>query len=166
MRSVFLAPHPDDESLFGSWTLLREKPLVVCVLACGSERAVEFANALKTLGVHDLAVWGAFPEGSPDWKVIAARIRSLKAERLYVPAPHPDGNEHHNALADAANGAAPSVVHYLTYTSAGKQTDGREVPYEREWIGLKLRALACYESQYSHPSHAPHFLRDQREFYA
>jgi hypothetical protein len=55
---------------------------------------------------------------------------------------------------------------YLTYTAAGKQTDGRSVPYEPEWIGLKHRALACYRSQFEQPGRAVHFLRDQSEFYA
>jgi LmbE family N-acetylglucosaminyl deacetylase len=166
MRSVFLSPHPDDETLFGTFTLLREKPLVVSVLSCGTHRTLEFAAAMKTLGIKDIGIWGAFDELNPDWPSIRARIHALRAERIYVPAYHADGNVHHNELARAAEAAAPTVVHYLTYTTAGKQTSDQAVPYEPEWIGLKLRALACYESQYSHPSHAPHFTRGLDEFYA
>lgn len=166
MRSVFLAPHPDDETLFGAFTLLREKPLVVSVLSCGAHRTLEFAAAMKTLGIDDISVWGAYQEAAPDWSAIRDRIRALRADHIYAPAADPDGNVHHNELARAAVGAAPRVTHYLTYTSAGKQTSRCSVPYEREWIGLKLRALACYESQYSNPSHAPHFIRDQSEYTA
>ena len=31
MKSIFLAPHNDDEALFGSFTIIREKPLVVII---------------------------------------------------------------------------------------------------------------------------------------
>jgi LmbE family N-acetylglucosaminyl deacetylase len=165
-RRVFLSPHPDDETLFGTFTLLREKPLVVCVLSCGAHRAAEFANAMAVLNVEDIGVWGAYPETAPDWTAIRERILALNADHLYVPDYHPDGNEHHNALAMAAAGAAPRVTHYLTYTPSGKQRDGTPVPYEPAWIGLKLRALACYPSQYGQASHAPHFMRGLDEYHA
>lgn len=162
MNRVFLAPHPDDETLFGAFTIIRHRPLVVCVLDCGSDRAAEFQEACDVLGVpHE--TW-EFPEVAPDWDAIRNRIHTLPADVLYAPAWTSDGNVHHNAIAEAARGAAPNVARYLTYTSAGKQTDGTPVAFEFPWIGLKLRALACYRSQFSHASHAPHFLRDQTEY--
>lgn len=164
MRSVFLAPHPDDETLFGAFTLQRGQPLVVCVLDCGEHRTREFIAATSMLGCHEVDAW-SFPEAAPDWAAIRERIRGLHADHIYVPAYADGGNVHHNELACAADGAAP-ITHYLTYTTAGKQTSSRQVGYEREWIGFKLRALACYESQYAHPSHAPHFTRGLDEFYA
>lgn len=166
MTAVFLAPHPDDETLFGAFTLLRHKPLVICILGCGATRTLEFAAAMRILGIEEIGVWGAFSEAAPDWLAIRERIQGLNADHIYAPAYAKGGSDHHNELARCVDGAAPKVTHYLTYTTAGKQTDGEAVPFEREWIGLKLRALACYESQYAHPSHAPHFLRGQEEFYA
>jgi LmbE family N-acetylglucosaminyl deacetylase len=162
MKRVFLAPHPDDETLFGTFTLLRHRPLVICVLDCGQERAAEFEQACDVLDVPQIR-W-EFPEKNPDWEQIGHRIRALDADALYAPAWVPDGNPQHSAVAEAARGAAPNVARYLTYTPAGKQTDGTPVAFELPWIGLKLRALGCYPSQFSHPSHAPHFLRDQTEY--
>jgi LmbE family N-acetylglucosaminyl deacetylase len=165
MRSVFLAAHPDDETLFGAFTLLRVKPLVVVVLSCGASRTLEFAQAMATLGVDRIGAWGAYDEASPDWAAIRDRIHALNADYLYAPSFHEDGNVHHNELSRAAAGAAPTT-HYMTYTSAGKQMSGSPVSYEPEWLGLKLRALACYGSQFAQPGRAVHFLRDQSEFYA
>ena len=53
---VFLSPHSDDEILFGAYTIMREKPLViVCTHATmqggnGYERAMESYKAMKMLG--------------------------------------------------------------------------------------------------------------------
>lgn len=163
MKRVFLAPHPDDETLFGSFTILRHNPIVVCVLNCGAERTVEFEHACAELNVTSWQQW-AYAEHTADWDAITTRIRNLRADVIYAPAWIADGNAHHNAVAQAARGAAPNVARYLTYTPAGKQTDGTPVPFELPWIGRKLRALACYESQFSHPSHAPHFTRDLLEY--
>lgn len=166
MRSVLLTPHPDDETLFATFTLLREKPHVVCVFDCGDERRTEFEAAMRTLGIKAPETWG-FPEDPwPNWASIREAIRNLGAERLYAPEAGDMGNLHHIGVGHAAADSGIPTVHYLTYTTAGKQTSGNPVPYEPAWIGLKLRALACYESQYAHPSHAPHFMRGLDEFYA
>jgi LmbE family N-acetylglucosaminyl deacetylase len=164
MRSVFLAPHPDDETLFGAFTLLRHKPTVVCVLDCGAERAGEFFDACDVLDVP-CQPW-PFPETDPDWDAIAARVAALNTDVLYAPAWAKHGNSDHNRIAKIADETHPgAVVHYLTYTTDGKQTDGVIVSHEPEWVPLKIRALACYPSQSGHPSHAPHFMRDQTERY-
>lgn len=164
MTHVFLAPHPDDDALFGAFTILRFKPLVVCVLACGTARETEFRNACDALGVpHDQ--W-PYPETAPDWQAIRDRIEALDADVIYAPAWAALGNRDHNQIAQIADDTHPGrVIHYCTYTSEGKQT-GTPVAYEPEWVPLKLRALACYPTQSGHPSHAPHFIRDQTEYTA
>lgn len=165
MRRVFLAPHPDDETLFGAFTLLRYKPTVVCVLDCGADRSREFYNACDTLGITEREVW-SFRETAADWRAIRERIESLDAEVIYAPAAVENGNRDHNRIARIAEAAHPGrVVRYLTYTTEGKQTGGVLVPFDPEWVPLKLRALACYPSQSGHPSHAPHFMRSQEERY-
>jgi LmbE family N-acetylglucosaminyl deacetylase len=162
---VFLAPHPDDETLFGTFTLLRHKPLVVCVLDCGADRTVEFNAACDALDVPR-EQW-PFPEAAPDWMAIRERVAAFDADVIYAPAWAERGNSDHNRVAAIADQTHPGgIVHYCTYTTDGKQTDGTLVAFETEWVSLKLRALACYPSQSGHPSHAPHFIRDQSEYVA
>lgn len=162
MSSVFLAPHHDDETLFGAFTLLREKPLVVVVYDGGPEREAETEAAMEIIGCtvehwrlpRDIGV-----------EALTERIDGA-FDRIFAPMWEADGQPQHNTVSNAAanHRAWPHITWYATYTPAGKTVTANEVPFEREWIGLKLRALACYPSQFCHPSHAPHFLRDQREF--
>lgn len=166
MSSVFLAPHADDETLFGAFTLLREQPLVVVVTDDGTrERHREFHDAMDTLGIHE-HLWLGLPEAAPKWERVRDLLRELAPERIYAPLPEARGNDHHNRVGNIALSVAPDITTlYTTYTPAGR-TEGHLVDFEHEWIEAKLRALACYRSQLSHPSHAPHFLRAQYEFYA
>ncbi len=164
MYRVFLTPHPDDETLFGAFSLIRYHPTVICVLDCAEGRRMEFVNACRVFGVQ-FATWD-YPEQDPDWLAIRERIARLPADVLFAPAWAADGNQAHNELAAAAQHTDAELVSYLTYTTDGKQTDGEIVPCEPSWIGVKLQAMACYPSQYSDPSHAPHFLRDQTEYTA
>ncbi|MCL4419163.1 PIG-L family deacetylase, partial [Patescibacteria group bacterium] len=62
MASLFLAPHSDDEALFGSFIIQRTKPLVVIVTDGTSharkfgvsieQRRQESRNAMAVLGVE------------------------------------------------------------------------------------------------------------------
>ncbi len=158
MTALFLAPHHDDESLFGAFTLLREKPLVAVVYDGGSEREDETEAAMEILGC-DVEHWRLSADAS-----LADRIAA--ADRIFAPMWEQDGQPEHNAVSNKAAWTGADVTHYATYTSVGKTTTLNQVPYEPEWIGLKLRALACYASQFDQPGRAAHFLRDQSEFYA
>ena len=55
-------------------------------------------------------------------------------------------------------------------TTAAIQTvdksTGKPVVFDPEWPVLKLRALACYESQIALQECAQHFLSEQYEYYA
>jgi hypothetical protein len=163
VSAVFLSPHclGDDEALFGAFTLIRERPLVVVVYDCGSEREAETDEAMEVLGCQ-VQHWRLPPDVAE--ATISARVAALKAETVYAPLPETDGQPQHNTVGRAANGQR--VVHYLTYTPAGKSTHGAPVPYEPAWVASKVQALACYPSQSGHPSHAPHFIRDQTEYIA
>lgn len=168
MPSVFLAPHNDDETLFGAFTLARDKPIVINILWCGHQRAHETLNALEILGCQG-EQWRHADEADPDWSLIETRLRLLADNTdgtVYAPAPETvGGNQHHDALGRLAGKVfGRRVTYYATYTDKGK-SDGTPVEMRPEWVGLKLRALACYPSQYEHPSHAPHFVRGLEEFY-
>lgn len=159
MPSVFLSPHPDDETLFGAFTLLRHRPTVVVALDCGDERMMEAHQAVSLLGCR-FVQW-PFLESDPDWDAVAVALADLPDGPVFAPALVEDGNPDHNRIAELA---PVGSIRYLTYTAAGKQTDGVEVAYEPEWIGLKHQALACYPSQFAQPGRAEHFMRDIREY--
>jgi LmbE family N-acetylglucosaminyl deacetylase len=152
--AVFLSPHNDDETLFGSFTLLRERPRVITVLRSHvqeqrgtgvtyQEREAENAAALEVLGIAEWEQW-TYPDDDPPWSEIRDRLASVPAERVYAPAIERRGHAHHNAIGELANAAWPGkVIHYTTYTTWGRTRRGDEVPWEHEWVLLKLRALSC-----------------------
>jgi hypothetical protein len=55
------------------------------------------------------------------------------------------------------------VSWYHTYVGEQKVRDAL-VPYEPEWVGAKLRALARYPSQWAHPRAHRFFLEDLYEY--
>lgn len=165
MSAVFLSPHHDDETLFGAFTLLREKPLVVVVYDGGPEREAETAAAMEILGC-EVEHWALTPDASAE--EIAPLIRALPSDLMFAPLWEAEGQPQHNTVAEAAAAARSfvGITAYATYTPAGKTITSNPVAYEPEWVPLKLRALACYPSQAGHASHAPHFIRDQTEYIA
>ena len=186
MTALFLEPHADDAVLFGSFTLLREQPMVITVLESrvqlsrGTEitqpmRATESRAAMSELGCKWMQ-WGldrGFGDDDPDWEMITERLKggTKLYDRCYAPAVEIDGHDHHNAVGVAALAAfgVDRVIPYLTYTrTGGKSTWGKRVPFEPWMVTRKLRALACYTSQIESAAAGctEHFLRDQHEYYA
>ena len=177
--AVFLSPHNDDETLFGSFTLLRERPRVITVLRSQvqeqrgtgvtyREREAENAAALEVLGITDWEQW-TYADDDPPWREIRERLASVQAEHVYAPAVERRGHAHHNAIGELAGAVWPGkVTYYTTYTTWGRTKRGHEVPWEHEWVLLKLRALSCYRSQILVPGTwtTHHFLDAQAEYYA
>lgn len=165
MTAVFLSPHHDDETLFGAFTLLRERPLVIMVYDDGPEREAETDAAMRILEC-EVEHW-RFPLDAVA-EEIAPRIREYASELTFAPLWEATGQPQHNMVAEAAAGARSfmGITAFATYTPAGKTITANPVSYEPEWVPLKIRALACYPSQSGHPSHAPHFIRDQTEYVA
>ncbi len=176
--SVFLSPHHDDAVLFGSFTLIREHPLVVTVFDsyiqpsrghkhCSTEaRELEDHCAITEVLGCNLSFLG-FRDDAPDWYGIENALYKLspQPERVYAPAFEETGNEQHNKLAIVANRVfGESVRYYKTYTKFEK-AKGVPVPFEPRWVALKLKAMACYESQISLSNCVDHFLREQYEYY-
>jgi len=57
------------------------------------------------------------------------------------------------------------VRRYQTYQGEERVREGREVPPPTPAaIERKIRALACYTSQLTHPRSSAFFLHDQREY--
>lgn len=180
MTALLFEPHNDDAALFASFLCLRHRPQVVTVLRSAKQtaygvtaaaREAESVEAVaKVLGC-DWEQW-PYPDTDPDWAAIGVAMRLIKErlepDRVFAPAWELTGHEHHNRVALVADEVfdAGQVTHYLTYTIDGKSTNGLPVPFDLDWVLLKLRALACYRSQIEAPAAGctEHFLRDQHEY--
>ena len=183
--NVFLSPHNDDETLFGAFTILRERPAVYVVFRGDprsgdpDKRVLETSLATRILGARRF-VQGAIQQEPADVnsrtfshdKVmqIQAMFREIdekeRPDLVWAPAMKPCGNAEHVVVGHQASVVfGPRVVHYHTYYAGQKvvQQD-KPVPYEPPWIRLKHIALACYETQFEKAGR--HFVEDLREWYA
>lgn len=192
-RSLFLAPHNDDETLFGAFTLLAWKPDVIVCFASDKQRAdgidayvrsMETEWALKLLGGGDGSyVQSAVLDTASDAEAIehlrpmfedaheifgATTGRHDPYDVIFAPAVEDGGHEQHTLIGDLASRVfGERVVHYLTYRRGyGRSTSSVEVPFRPEWPALKLAAMSMYRSQSSLPATAPWFVdHGLREFY-
>jgi LmbE family N-acetylglucosaminyl deacetylase len=154
--NLFLAPHPDDETLFGAYTLMREKPLVV-VVTDGyqhhrrfgvpiKQRRDESIAACTLLGV-EVEFLGLSDEDLKEEELISA-LNGLTADTIYVPALEGGNKDHDLVHKVAVNKWGPKVVYYSTYTKKDLTPNGKiEVIPTEEEKELKRLALSCYESQ-------------------
>ncbi len=182
MTALFLAPHNDDESLFGAFTIQRQRAHVVTVLRSfyqaerwpaadyGFERReAETKAALAELGAtgeqwdHD--------DRDPDWRDIGTQLRLLDLDArgwsvVYAPFPEAvDGHEQHDQLGRIAYDVWPtSVVFYTTYTRQNGRTVGERFDPTPGEIAGKLRAMAHYGSQLENWLTRPHFMRRLDEY--
>lgn len=176
--NLFIAPHNDDEALFGAFTLMREKPLVLLVTdswiqfnrgdnITWLERRNETIQAMKLLGCP--VVFGALR----DDQLTEQQLRELfdcfqGFNKVYAPAKQ-GGNAQHDLISDMAAGVFPNVTEYTTYTPTELYTTGKTeiIPTEQE-LGLKQQALQCYKSQLSSGATRPHFtaVLGKSEWYA
>ena len=167
MRSLLISPHADDESLFCAFTILRERPHVLVLFGESDQRAMESQRAMEILGASDFV---ARAETIPNEPAVAATLYSWNRtgiyDRVYAPAIEENGHPHHNFVGRIADEVfGDKVIHYMTYTRAGKST-GTPVPFEPEWPALKLRALAEYKSQLRQANQVEHFIgRSLYEYY-
>ena len=160
MTALVLEPHHDDAVLFSSWNAIRHRAHIVTVLRSVNqegmgithgEREAESSLAAQILGCRH-SQWQE-PDSAPDWERIEVELRAYEAalapEHVFAPWPEArGGNQQHDAIGALAASVFPGrVTHYTTYRTGGPRTTGTPVPYEREWVLLKLRALACFRSQ-------------------
>ena len=166
---LFISPHNDDETLFGAFTLMREKPLVVIVTdsyiqpnrgdkGCSArERREETSKAMKLLGCP------VFFAGLRDDVVTSGDVVSLLAsfegfETVYAPAVQ-GGNIHHDMIGNVALQVFNNnLIQYTTYTKTELHTKGTiELVPTFEERELKNKALWSYQSQINLASTRPHF---------
>lgn len=170
LNKIFLSPHNDDESLFGCYTILREKPLVVIVTdsyiehergdkATTQQRIEETKQACKLMGVE--VQFLHIPDKSLNADNLAEAFSKLKADIVYAPAVEIDGNRQHN-LVGAMASIQFNTIHYMTYTLHTTKSIGTEmiIPTEEE-KKIKAECLKCYPSQLAIPTTAPFFENKQ-----
>jgi len=170
---LLISPHNDDEALFASFTILRERPVVLIVYdswiqyrrgdgITAEQRRQESVRAADILGV-EITFCGLSDERTDPAECLAALSPFASASQVWAPAFERQGNRHHNLVATAAQSIFPVVNKYMTYTERGKSR-GVPVPIAPGWILKKIKALACYESQIELPQTRDFFLQDQYEY--
>ena len=152
---VLLSPHNDDESLFGAYTIMREKLLVIIVTdsnlqegVTAKERREETIRACKILGVP--VEFLGLEDGSLREQDLIRELESLNTkhwEHVYAPAIQ-SGHDDHDVVGRVASTLFSSTRYYSTYTKDNYDPFGQYpiIPTQAE-INLKNDALACYESQ-------------------
>jgi LmbE family N-acetylglucosaminyl deacetylase len=190
---LFISPHNDDETLFGSFLIQKHKPLVVVVFDSfiqvnrGADwcdrvtRRMETSAALNELLLNPAALFCGLRddteytvseiEASIAGVLMQETLKGQLADEIIAPAIEKFGHAHHNLVAMAAGGLAATLgvplIQYTTYqrgTHGKTRTPNPVLIEDPMWIERKLNALACYRSQIRHPMCQPHFLRDLEEF--
>ena len=178
MTALLFEPHQDDAALFCAFNAIRYRAHVVTVLRSVKQESIgitadvresETAEAMTVLG----CTWGQwpFPDDVPPWERIERAMvdadKRLAPARIFAPWPEEHGHEHHNRVGVLAGHLfGERVTYYTTYKPGGDRTTGTPVPYEPEWVTLKLRALACYRSQIETVAAGctDHFMRSLEEY--
>lgn len=170
MPNAFLAPHNDDEALFGAITLMREKPTVFIItdshiqtnrgeVGCDAvARWEESKKACEILGCPVIRV------GIKDYELQKGNLAHFFIntvhgfDKVYAPAVQ-GGNPHHDMVSEAAKEAfGDKVVYYSTYAPGEFYTKGNiEIIPTAEERALKKKAMLCYVSQLALKSTRPHF---------
>jgi len=165
MSNLFIAVHNDDEALFGSYIILRNKPIKVVVCTDGilhkerfnidpETRRQESRDACRILGCEVDFL------GLSDKKLVKSELEDMlmkyDPEMVFAPAVQ-GGHRQHDAVSDVATRIwGDRVVYYSTYTKENLVPEGEIglVPTRQETV-TKIQALNCYKSQ--HGINKPHF---------
>lgn len=147
---AFISPHDDDHVLFGSFTCIRERALVIVVFdghkqqakgcrVTTGERMYETERATAALGLPGILRMGLRDDDPTSTaEKIRMRFDALVSslghngladiERLYVPAYLDGGHAQHNLCAHAFTGDPRVQERYLTYAYGQKSRNNRDVP--------------------------------------
>lgn len=171
---IFLAPHNDDESLFGAYTLMRLRPLVIIVTdsyiqpergdtECTYDiRRQETIKAMNMIGCPVLFM--GIPDDELTEEILRERLKLFNPETIYVPAVQ-GGNPQHDLIGSVALDLfAKKCERYTTYSKTELYTTGNwEIKPTQQEMELKNKMLACYTSQINLASTAPHFSAVQNK---
>lgn len=162
MTKFLLSPHSDDAVLFATYTLLREKPLVVTVTNCttqngnGKERMLEDIEAMKMLGLPICFL--NIDEDKLDGLSFLKAILPLYTEDIvYIPEYEENGNPQHNLINEISKKIFPNTKEYKTYSGLEDRTIGKEITPTEEELEIKKRVMACYRTQIENPMTSHYF---------
>lgn len=171
---LFLAPHNDDETLFGAYTIMREKPLVVIVTdswiqylrgegVTAEQRKKESQQAMRILGVP-IEFLGIKDNELTD-KALMEKLKQYRPTKVYAPLPN-SKHPHHNLVGRVVHKLWPSkIIFYSTYTKKSFTPVGEiEIKPTREEIELKNKALDCYKSEIRITPHHFRAVRNKSEY--
>ncbi len=166
--NLFLAPHNDDEALFGAFTIMRENcHVIICTDSwiqfnrgqadiTAEVRWQETCNACYILRCPVLRL-GQRDDTVTDESLAIALERFVPiANKVYAPAIQ-HGNIHHDMVSRVAQQLfGDKVIQYTTYTPTVLHTVGNieVIPTPEETL-IKNRALECYVTQMR--INRPHF---------
>jgi LmbE family N-acetylglucosaminyl deacetylase len=174
---LFISPHNDDESLFGAFTLLREKPVVLIVTdswiqfnrgeeVTADQRWQETQEAMKILGCPVIR-GGIRDDVIDEWMVRNLLEKFVGFDEVYAPMVIVNGNPHHNLVGKVAMEVfGDKLKRYVTYAKHSLYMAGEEeVKPTPEEIELKNKAFECYPSQLK--INGPHFeaVRGRSEWF-
>lgn len=158
MSAILFAPHPDDESLFAFYTMVREEAHVHTLLDSIPTRHDEFVAAMEVAGRS--WTFSSMWEGDPDWDVLGRVIVQEAADydTVIAPAFEQGGHLQHNAVAQIVSSLNhPRVISYMTYRRGHGRSTGIEVIADETLRFRKLAALQCYRSQIEDRATRPWF---------
>lgn len=159
---LFISPHPDDETLFGAYTIMREKPLVVIVTNPtlqgnnGHQRLMESYEAMRILDVP-ICFLGINENGLSIDKLVERLTPFKDVELAYIPEYEEGGNQQHNIVSLICKRLFTNTKTYKTYTGLEDRTIGKEIIPTEEELELKKKAMSCYQTQIENPNTAHYF---------
>lgn len=166
MNKIFLAPHNDDEVLFGTYTILKEKPLVIICTdsyiefergdgVTKEERIEETKRAMDILGAK--VEFLHIPDNQITEEILEEKLKDYKADIVFAPAIEDGGNPIHNLVGKVASKLFPTT-HYMTYNRENTKKKGNIMIYStEEEKKIKEKALKCYPSQLKISTTKPFF---------
>lgn len=169
---IFLSPDNDDEALFGAYTIMREKPLVIVCTDSYSQgdnlilRRNETRDAMDLLGVEVffLGIPSIFDDDG------LRMVLKIKLGRLEIKdtvyAPNIDcSNRRHRVVGEVAKEMFDDVVFYDTYKDSwGTTGKGKKVVASKMMKLLKKDAMLLYGSQIERRQTKKHFEEVWDEF--
>ncbi len=163
MSTILFEPHHDDAALFAAYTVLREKPDVITVMGNatlqephGITELVREQESIAAMRILEPNSWRSWRHSdiNPDQDAIVDDMLKLNTvlhpKTVWAPLREDLGHEQHNMVAVAALIAFGEgrVRFYATYQRGyGRTRTETEVRPEPTWPALKLKAMACYDSQ-------------------
>jgi LmbE family N-acetylglucosaminyl deacetylase len=163
MKTLFIAPHNDDEALFGAYIIQIYKPRVVVLTDSyiqyerGELKSIWTARRCESLAAMDIldpgsdVDFGSIKDKEFNQELCEAALLPYvgKFDTVFSPLPNEGGNWMHDVTGQVADKLFPGVSqHYSTYTKSREYPAGiTPVAASDEMKIKKLKAIACYKSQ-------------------